>query len=93
MNYYNEIKKQIINNEITKRVKDYSKNKSDLSTYYNIGKLLTEAGKCYGESIIKKYSERLNKELGKGYSKRNLALMRKFYLNFGKVQALPAQLS
>ena len=57
MNYYNEIKKQIINNEITKRVKDYSKNKSDLSTYYNIGKLLTKAGKCYGESIIKKYSE------------------------------------
>ena len=29
MNYYNEIKTQIINNEITKRVKDYSKNKSD----------------------------------------------------------------
>lgn len=43
--------------------------------------------------LIKKYSERLNKELGKGYSKRNLALMRKFYLNFGKVQALLAQLS
>lgn len=30
MNYYNEIKEQILNNEITKRVKDYSKNKSDL---------------------------------------------------------------
>ena len=29
MNYYNEIKEQILNNEITKRVKDYSKNKSD----------------------------------------------------------------
>ena len=29
MNYYNEIKEQIINNEITKRVKDYSKNRSD----------------------------------------------------------------
>lgn len=72
MNYYNEIKKQIINNEITKRVKDYSKNKSDLSTYYNIGKLLTEAGKCYGESIIKKYSEKLTKEFGKSYSIRVL---------------------
>ena len=43
--------------------------------------------------LIKKYSERLNKELGKGYSKRNLALMRKFYLNFGKVQTLSAQFS
>ena len=36
MNYYDEIKEQIINNEITKKVKDYSKNKSDLETYYNI---------------------------------------------------------
>lgn len=34
MNYYNGIKQQIINNEITKKVKDYSKNKSDLYTYY-----------------------------------------------------------
>ena len=40
MNYYKEIKEQIINNEITKKVKDYSKNKSDLNTYYNVGKLL-----------------------------------------------------
>ena len=49
MNYYNEIKEQIINNEITKKVKDYSKNKSDLNTYYSIGKLLAEAGKHYGD--------------------------------------------
>ena len=45
MNYYNEIKNELVNNEITKRVKDYSK---------NVGKLLSEAGKHYGESIIKK---------------------------------------
>ena len=32
MNYYNEIRKELINNEITKKVKDYSKNKSDLDT-------------------------------------------------------------
>ena len=32
MNYYNEIKIELINNEITKRVKDYSKNRSDLNT-------------------------------------------------------------
>ena len=43
MNYYNEIKEQIINNEITKKVKDYSKNRSGLNTYYNIGKLLSDA--------------------------------------------------
>ena len=54
MNYYNEIKKELINNETYKKVKDYSKNKSDLSIYYNVGKLLSEAGKQYGEGIIKK---------------------------------------
>ena len=37
MNYYNEIKNKLINNEITKKVKDYSKNKSDLTAYYNVG--------------------------------------------------------
>ena len=79
MNYYNEIKKELINNEITKKVKDYSKNKSDLTTYYNVGKLLSEAGKHYGESIIKEYSEKLTKELGKGYTESALKRMRKFF--------------
>ena len=68
MNYYENIKTEILNNEITKKVKDYSKNKSDLTTYYNVGKLLSEAGKHYGEGIIKEYSERLTKELNKKYS-------------------------
>ena len=36
MDYYNEIKIEIINNEITKKIKDYSKNRSDLNTYYNV---------------------------------------------------------
>lgn len=53
MNYYYEIKEQIVNNEIAKKVKDYSKNRSDLNTYYNVGKLLSEAGKHYGKGIIK----------------------------------------
>ena len=85
MNYYKEIKTEIINNEITKKIKDYSKNKSDLTTYYNVGKLLSEAGKRYGEGIIKKYSKKLTKEFGKGYSTRTLKYMRKFY-NFQKGQ-------
>ena len=59
MNYYNEIKNELINNEITQKVKDYCKNRSDLSTYYNVGKLLSEAGKHYGKSIIKEYSKKL----------------------------------
>ena len=80
MNYYNEIKTQILNNEITKKVKDYSKNKSDLTTYYNVGKLLSEAGKHYGEGIIKEYSERLKNELGLKYTERTLRRIRQFYL-------------
>ena len=65
MNYYNEIKNELINNEITKRIKDYSKNKSDLETYYRVGKMLSEAGKHYGEGIIKEYSSKLRTEVGK----------------------------
>ena len=93
MNYYREIKEELINNEITKRVKDYSKNRSDLNTYYNVGKLLAEAGKHYGEGIIKEYSRRLTSELGKGYTQTNLKYMRKFYYLIEKSHALSDQLT
>ena len=92
-NYYNEIKELLINNEINRKVKNYSINKSDLSTYYNVGKILLEAGNQYGESIIKEYSLRLTKELGSGYSQRNLRNMRQFYKVFEKWQTLSAKLS
>ena len=55
-NYYNEIKNELLNNEINRRVKDYAKNKGDLETYYNVGKILSDASKQYGENIIGKYS-------------------------------------
>ena len=84
MNYYKEIKNELINNEITKRVKDYSKNRSDLTTYYNVGKLLSEAGKHYGEGIIKEYSRRLISEINKNYNERTLRRMRQFYYVFSK---------
>ena len=41
MNYYEEIKEELLNNEINKKVKAYSVNKSDLNTYYNVGKMLS----------------------------------------------------
>ena len=93
MNYYNEIKNKLIDNEIIKKVKDYSKNKSDLYTYYNVGKLLSEAGKHYGEGIIKEYSKRLTLDIGKGYGISNLKRMRQFYYIVEKGVALPHQLS
>ena len=93
INYYDEIKKELLNNEITKKVKNYSINKSDLNTYYNVGKLLKEAGKHYGEGIIKEYSKRLTNELGKGYSISNLKNMRNFYVFFLKSQTMSGQLT
>ena len=93
MNYYNEIKNELVNNEIYKKVKDYSKNKHDLSTYYNVGKLLSEAGKSYGDGIIKEYSKRLTNELGKKYSYTYLTRMRQFYLLGKKVAPLAQQLT
>ena len=93
MDYYTKIKEELINNEIYKKVKDYSKNRSDLKTYYNVGKLLSEAGKCYGEGIINKYSLKLTKELGKGYTTTNLKYMRQFYNFSEKSHTLCDQLS
>ena len=46
MDYYKSIKELIIDNELIKKAKDYSKNKSEVYTYYNVCKLLKEAGKC-----------------------------------------------
>ncbi len=92
MNYYKEIKDNLINNEVYKRVKEYSKNKSDLDTYYKVGKLLKEAGKHYGEGIIKEYSKRLTNDLNKTYSYRSLNYMKKFY-ELQKMQSMTANLS
>ena len=93
MNYYNEIKKELINNEVYKKVKDYSKNKSDLNAYYNVGKMLSEAGKHYGEGIIKEYSIKLTIDIGKGYGISNLKRMRQFYLMIEKGALMGHQLS
>lgn len=84
MNYYSEIKSKIIDNENYARIKDYSKEKHKVITYYEIGKLLTEAGSKYGENILGKYSERLMLEVGKKYNRRTLYRMKQFYIVFQK---------
>ena len=40
MNYYNEIKTELINNEITKRLKEYNKNKKEIKKKYNEDKII-----------------------------------------------------
>ncbi|MBR1413763.1 MAG: hypothetical protein IJ574_03740 [Bacilli bacterium] len=93
MNYYNEIKNLLLDNEIIKRVKDYSKNKNDLDTYYNVGKMLAEAGKHYGEGIIKNYSIKLMNEVDKKYNTTNLKRYRQFYWLIQKGAPIGHQLS
>ena len=72
MNYYDEIKNKIIDNEIYAKVKDYSKERHTVITYYEIGRLLNEAGGKYGDNIIDEYSKKLVIEGGKKYNRRTL---------------------
>ena len=78
-NYLENIRSYIISEQARTIVRDYSANKSKLETYYKIGKELAEAGKHYGEGIIKKYSVDLKNEFGKSYGFTNLNYMRQFY--------------
>ena len=82
MNYYIEIKNKLIDNEIFEKIKDYSKERNRVKTYFEIGKLLSEAGNKYGESIIENYSKRLVIEVGKKYNSRTLRSMRQLYVMF-----------
>ena len=92
-NYYNEIKHTLIKNNVTRTVKQYSINRSDLNTYYEVGRLLSEAGKHYGEGIINEYSKRLTNEFGKGYTFTALTRTRKFYLLIEKLATVSQQLT
>ena len=95
MNYYEEIKNKIIDNEIYSKVKDYSKERNTVNTYFEIGRLLTEAGGKYGDNIIEEYSKKLVIEVGKKYNRRTLFRMKQFYKVFSneKVSPLGTQLS
>ena len=95
MNYYNEIKNKLIDNEIYQKVKDNSKERNKVITYYEIGKLLNEAGGKYGDKIIEEYSQKLMIEVGKKYNKRTLFRMKQFYniFNNEKVSTLWTQLT
>lgn len=66
----------------------HSVNSIMVQTYFELGKQIVEheqEGKNYanyGEYLLDALSENLTKEFGKGYSKRNLELIRKFYLTY-----------
>ena len=95
MNYYDEIKEKLLKNDIYAKVKDYSKERNKVLTYFDVGKLLSEAGKEYGNDIIGQYADKLAFEVGKKYNRRTLFRMKQFYNMFSeqKVSTLWTQLT
>ena len=92
-NYLENIKNEIINGNAKVIAKNYQINNVKLTMNYNIGRELVEAGKHYGEGIVKKYASILTRKFGRGYSVSNLKRMRQFYVLFEKGAALPHQLT
>ena len=92
-NYLENIRCFIISEQARTIVRNYNANKSKLETYYNIGKELSEAGKHYGEGIVKKYAIELTNEFGTNYGVTNLKYMRQFYNFVKKGHPLGDQLS
>ena len=91
---YNDLK-NIINNNKIKMLKTI--NKSLLDSYWHVGKtvyfLLNGKRAEYGKHIIEELSKRLTNDFGKGFTKRNIHYMLKFYENFPIVQTVSAQLT
>ena len=95
---YKEIKNELIQSAIDKKIDIYFTNKNELTHYYNVGKMIVDAQggeerAKYGDGLIKKISKRLLQDGNKGFSMQNLKNMRRFYLVFSKRQAVPVQIS
>ena len=76
-------------------LKELEKERHKVITYFEIGKLLNEAGGKYGDNIIDEYSKKLVVEVGKKYNRRTLFRMKQFYNIFSneKVSTLWTQLT
>ena len=73
-------------------------NTAMVQAYWHVGKLIVEAQggeerAAYGDDLIKRISNRLTKEFGKGFSARNLRNMRQFYASYPIWQTVSAKLS
>ena len=69
-----------------------------LHLYWNIGKIIMKIQQSneragYGDAVVDKLSQRLTNEFGRGFSKRNLERMRKFYICFPIATTVSSQLS
>ncbi len=83
--------------ELSRKKVISSINSTMTTTYFLIGKRIVEEEQGgekraeYGENLIIKLSEKLTRDYGKGFSKRNLWQMKKFYLSYQKVQTVSAE--
>ena len=73
-------------------------NSAMVTAYWNIGKQIYEAcgeneRAAYGKQLMSFLAEKLTEEFGKGFSVRNLQMMRQFYLSFPNANALRSELS
>ena len=87
MNNYEEVETLVKKVEIGKAIRERQANNEITEAYWNIGKLIVDAqgGKeksKYGDALLKKWSEKLSKEYGKGYDYSNMRRFRQFYLTF-----------
>ena len=98
-NEINSIFDSIKNLVINSRNKVYhTVNTEMLNLYWNIGKIIMEIQQgderaSYGDAVLDKLSQKLTNEFGKGFSKRNLERMRKFYIFFPIATTMSSQLS
>src|SRR5574344_1856216 len=97
MNYLENIENLIQDNISEIKYSEYKINNTLVNNYYNIGKLLVDAGndlKCnYGTETFKKWANYLSSKYGKGYDYSNLRRFINYYLKFQKLGAPRPQLS
>ncbi len=83
--------------ELSRKKVISSINSTMTTTYFLIGKRIVEEEQGgekraeYGENLIIKLSEKLTRDYGKDFSKRNLEQMRKFYLTYSISQTVSAE--
>lgn len=77
----------------------YAVNQILVKTYWEIGQKIVEYEQDgneraeYGTALLEHLSRDLKKKYGKGFSERNIYLMREFYINYKNLQTLSAKLS
>jgi predicted nuclease of restriction endonuclease-like (RecB) superfamily len=91
--FYSEVVELL---QLTRRRVIHDLNLAMVQCYYHIGMMIVEKEQHgerraeYGKQLIKGLSEKLTKEVGKGFSQRNIEQMRQFYRVYSKTQILSA---